>query len=274
MSSRTHHGFRKAFTLVELLVVIGIIAILIAMLLPALQKVKESGNAIKCQNNMKQIFMAFLLFSQDHKGHLPGNKHDTGNPDWEKTDWLGGTTPLGGTRYLSCPQKGTIYRYLTKASTNPNAPASTAVLQLFSCPSAVSAGQVGGSSGTNERFDYAVFGSFAGAKLSQIKKTASAPAKGGKREIVPTPILVQEDAKWINGSNLEGGHSYPDQLAHVHNKGSYYITLDGSTFWYNEPADTDGGRADNWFVIPPSGKNAPQGVSIGLDYTWNQWGQQ
>jgi prepilin-type N-terminal cleavage/methylation domain-containing protein/prepilin-type processing-associated H-X9-DG protein len=62
------HSSSRAFTLVELLVVIGIIALLISVLMPALSRAREQANAIKCLSNMKQIGIALLMYAEQHKG--------------------------------------------------------------------------------------------------------------------------------------------------------------------------------------------------------------
>ena len=73
---------KKHFTLIELLVVIAIIAILAAMLLPALNKARESSRSVACVNNMKQTGLGFSLYTADHDDFLPPVLSQNSGPVW------------------------------------------------------------------------------------------------------------------------------------------------------------------------------------------------
>jgi prepilin-type N-terminal cleavage/methylation domain-containing protein len=110
-SARNPLRQRSAFTLIELLVVIAIIAILAAMLLPALARAKDKARAIQCLNNARQQGLATAMYTGDNNEAYPygiNSKNDINWPDptaWyiQLLPYLGSSTNQGGSKVYACP---------------------------------------------------------------------------------------------------------------------------------------------------------------------------
>jgi prepilin-type N-terminal cleavage/methylation domain-containing protein len=123
--------WRDAFTLVELLVVIAIIGMLIGLLLPAVQKIRESANRITCANNLRQLALAVHNY-HDALGSLPTDKaysYDPTGPNWS---WLAQILPQ--------LEQDNLYREARVGTTPPNninqsLPQIATRVKTFLCPS-------------------------------------------------------------------------------------------------------------------------------------------
>jgi prepilin-type N-terminal cleavage/methylation domain-containing protein/prepilin-type processing-associated H-X9-DG protein len=94
---------QRGFTLVELLVVIGIIALLISILLPSLSKARAAGQRVACQSNLRQLVLATHMFAQEHGGFIP-QAYNNGSGVMR-----GSNTPLAKTWDFSEPMWGWEY---------------------------------------------------------------------------------------------------------------------------------------------------------------------
>ena len=263
---------RCGFTLVELLVVIGIIAILIAVLMPALGKVRDQANGAKCSSNLRQMMMGALLFAQDHKGRLPGNESDYGQPDLEKRCWIYNPD---ANQWPTAPETGTLYRYINNKG-------------VYLCPARASGaeGTTVGPGYSNGRFDYTIFSAYSGARVTNIpptglyefRATSQPGAPLGKSQYgmapFPTPYFVEETSYRVNKLNIDGGFSNVDEHSDHHSGASYYASIDGSVHYFQGRKKRNKGlsgghvaEAWQWSVKSP----ARGDVLMGTGATWGWW---
>ncbi|WP_020470786.1 DUF1559 domain-containing protein [Zavarzinella formosa] len=212
---------RHAFTLIELLVVIAIIAILIGLLLPAVQKIREAANRMKCSNNLKQAGLGLQNF-HDTQGKLPPAYNYNGTTDISEATWL----------YFLLPyvEQDNLYKTGNLAQNfgslpNQNSTISAAMLPGYSCPSDIPGNLALGYYGKG---NYAANGGI-GPMTSNFTNAAASITTPGvftiNTQISLTDITdgttntaMASELRKVNGDDFRGVMHYPEGPIYQHNR--------------------------------------------------------
>ena len=256
---------RTAFSLVELIVVIGIIAVLLAMLMPILGRARAEANRVACMSNLRQLLQAQLMYAAESKGFLtyPNWGHDRQSPDVWPTGWLYTQGQLSSPLAPADVETGALFRYLGDA-------------QVYRCPlHPPDAGAT--STGTDRLTSYIMNGAVCG--YGTVGSKGAMPVRWMPSWKITDWRMPSEQILWweaeetgpggAGGASWNDGGSYPreNHLSRRHGRGACVGHFDGSAHWmdridyvaelqrpgpnrlYCDPYRSDGGKS----AIGPNG---------------------
>lgn len=201
---------RRAFTLIELLIVIAIIALLIGILLPTVSKAREAGRMVICLSNQRQIALSMFTYAADYKV-IPGAY-------WQgpqNLDWSGKNNAnyaANPTRYRHPLQASVLREYLETVD------------KILECPTSKRIG--------NNLFDYTMLIRMAGARTDvgwKVSYPLNPQTTNSRRAyFVAMPLLIEEHETLYNRSYDDGSFAWGDQPTARHGRGAAIAYLDGS----------------------------------------------
>jgi len=261
--SRSEHEI--GFTIVELLVVIGVISMLIAILMPTLRRARQSAEQVSCLSNIKQVSFAFYAYSLENRvipgGYWQGYAAAGSSPNaWVNGDWGGRNNQI----YVSNPS---LYSH----------PYLTSVLKTYLGTDRILTCPTGGR--PNQFFDYTMVVRLAGAKTNLPwrmsypihPEQSSSPRKYFDR----IPILIEENQWFYNAVIDDGSWGNLDECSHRHHGGCNIAYLDGSAGYFVSPHGTKGDGCQqpqdlccNDLLLETSSGNFPVGHSNPSEFGW------
>ena len=230
---------RAGFTAPELLAVIAVILIILSLLLPNLNKARETAREIICKSNQRQIGLGFLAFATNNKQRMPGvYAPPYSGVEEHKQSWMG-VEAWAGVSY-----EGAVVKYVGGADS---------AKKLYRCPS-LAAGVFKSGVGSNGFFDYTGLLVFTGAQRYKIPSQSTwKDPQSGLITTAPTPLVVEEDpARYVNACCVDPGHSNIDRTGTWHQGGGNYIAFDGHSERL-KPDGPLGPTTHDWTAKAPSG---------------------
>lgn len=199
---------KTGFTLIELLVVIAIIALLAAILFPVFARARENGRKATCINNLKQLGVGFMQYTQDFDEILPNGGGYSATAD--SGQWMVTPTPVGTACSSTAPCRpdlGVVYPYIKNQ-------------QVYLCPS---------DSNRARRLSYS---------MNSQCTSGSAPGYQGRALADATKtsatILLLDEGLTINDGYFSSASTY-DTPSLMHLDGANNLFLDGHTKWKSKP---------------------------------------
>jgi prepilin-type N-terminal cleavage/methylation domain-containing protein len=245
-------GTSRAFTLVELLVVIGIIALLVSILMPALSKARAQAQRVVCASNIRQLAIAATIYVKDNNGWLP--YVCAGNIPIDQPGWLYTRGKLSSPRKAEDVASSALYKVLRTP-------------KVFRCPADVD--------GTDDPFPNSVYPLTSYTmNICMARAPNYTPRKASKYKshcvIYWEPDETERGITWT----WDDGASAPDQsgITQRHGKTSTVACVDGHVeVWTLEQVRSQSGRnAIGPIVNPPNALWCMPEKPDGAKATWNQ----